>query len=156
MEKVISGDTLDGVIDNHLTTIDELRKEREEQAREIKRLRKENIEAKRPKTGRLWVKVYKDTDISFLSFRDRGILFSLCQLVDKNKGNYLIDRETGGIITTWAGIGENIGIKDTAHANDICKTLIEKEILIAEPITGTKRGKRFKLNPYYVAVGREK
>lgn len=132
MEKVISGETLDGVIDNHLTTIDELRKEREEQEREIKRLRKENIEAKRPKTGRLWVKVYKDTDMSFLSFRDRGILFSLCQLVDKNKGDYLIDRQTGGIIETWAQLGINIGIKDNAHTAEKCKKLIDKGILIVE------------------------
>ena len=89
-----------------------------------------------------------------MSFRDRGILFSLCQLVDKNKGNYLIDKQTGGIITTWAGIGRNIGINDIAHTSDICRTLVEKEILIVESIPGTTRGKRFKLNPSYVTVGR--
>lgn len=181
MEKVISGETLDGVIDNHLTTIDELRKEREEQEREIKRLRKENFEAKRPKTGRFWVKVYKDSDLSFLSFRDKGILFSLCQLIGKNKGGYLEDRNTGGIIETWSQLGRNIGIKDDAHTRNACKKLEENGILVVEHLSDSffmdnernafnehyfRRDKRmaavlvdkrhFRIDKKYCSIGRDK
>ncbi len=88
---------------------------------------------------------------------DRGVLLSLSQLVDKNsvnKDGYLTDRQTGGIITTWAGIGKNIGIRDISHSSDTCKTLVDKGILIVEPLNETSKRNRFKLNPYYVAVGK--
>lgn len=176
-QKILSCVVMDGVIDNHLTTIDELRKEKEEQAREIKRLRKENIEAKRPKTGRFWVKVYKDSDLSFLSFRDKGILFSLCQLIGKNKGGYLEDKTTGGLIETWSQLGRNIGIKDDAHTRKTCKELEENGVLIVEHLRNGsiedndslehhfRRDKRraanqvdkrhFRINEKFVSIGKE-
>ncbi len=155
-QEIIRGTTLDAIFDNLTTSNDELRRQIEEKDKTIKRLRKENIEIKKPKSKRLWVKVFKDTDISFLSFHDKGILLSLCQLVDKNKGNYLVDRQTGGIITTWAGLGKNIGLRDMTHAGETCRTLVDKGILIVEQIPEALKVKRFKLNPYYVDIGRER
>ena len=121
----ISRINMDGIIDNQLSAI-------EEKNRIIKRQRQEIMEMKKPKSTRFWVKVYKDTDVSFLSFRDRGILFSLCQLVGNNKGGYLEDKYTGGLIETWSQLGRNIGIKDKAHTASYCKKLVDRKILIVE------------------------
>ncbi len=173
----ISRINMDGIIDNQLSTI-------EEKDRIIKNQRRELLEMKKPTSKRFWVKVYKDSDISFLSFRNRGILFSLCQLVGKNKGGYLEDKETGGIIETWAQLGKNIGIKDTAHTSTYCKKLVDSGVLIVERISDCNvsddkvykvlkevyeknhsRGlhpdnaikkRHFRLNPQYVSIGKEK
>ena len=104
-QKILSGVVMDGVVDSLLTDIGELKKELEDEKEKNKKLTKEILEIKKPKSTRFWVKVYKDTDVSFLSFRDRGILFSLCQLVGNNKGGYLEDRKTGGIIGKIAAAG---------------------------------------------------
>ena len=156
-QKVLSGVVMDSVVDNLITQQDKLQKQVEEKDEIIKRLRKEIMDGKKPKEQRLWVKVYKDTDISNLSLNDRGVLLSLCQLVDKNsvnKDGYLTDKKTGGIVTTWTEIGRNIGIGDISHSSDNCKTLIDKGILIVEPLNETSKKKRFRLNPYYVTVGK--
>lgn len=173
----INRSTFDGLVDNHLTTIDELREEITEKDKIIKKQKQEIIQMKKPKTGRFWVKVYKDTDLSELSFRDKGILLSLCQLVGKNKGGYLEDRNTGGLIETWSQLGRNIGIKDNAHTASYCKKLVDREILIVENLNIDKeeyeylkhyfrRDKRkgenlidkrhFRINDKYVSVGKEK
>ncbi len=156
----------------------------EEKNRIIKNQRQEILEMKKPTCKRFWVKVYKDTDVSFLSFRDRGILLSLCQLVGNNKGGYLEDRKTGGIVETWAQLGENIGIKDNSHTADTCKALVDKGILIVENITGYAlkqdeeynafkkmyeknhskglhpdnfiKKRHFRLNQDYISIGRNK
>ena len=130
--RILKAETLDGVVDNHLTIIDELREQNQEKDETIKRQRREILELKNPKSTRFWVKVYKDTDLSCLSFRDRGILFSLCQLVGQNKGGYLEDKTTGGLIETWSQLGRNIGIKDDAHTRNACKKLEENGILVVE------------------------
>lgn len=187
----ISRINMDGIVDNHLTTIDELRasneekdKTIEEKDKTIRKLTKEIMDLKKPVEARFWVKVYKDSDISFLSFHDRGILFSLCQLVGKNKGSYLEDKKTGGIIETWAQLGKNIGIGDYSHTAECCKRLVDKGILIVEPINDTLngvvngheitdyfynknhkqcnnkehyiRGRHFRLNPSHVSIGVDK
>ena len=157
-QKILSGVVMDGVVDSLLTDIGELKNELEDEKEKNKKLTKEILEIKKPKSTRFWVKVYKDTDVSFLSFRDRGILFSLCQLVGNNKGGYLEDRKTGGIIGTWALLGKNIGIGDYTHTADKCKKLVERGILIVEPINDKRhiRGGYFRLNPSYVSIGAEK
>ena len=133
----LSRENFDGVVDNQLTTIDELRADNEEKDKVIKKQRQEILDLKKPKEARFWVKVYKDSDLSFLSFRDKGILFSLCQLIGRNKGGYLEDRNTGGIIETWSQLGRNIGNKDKEHTADKCKMLVDKGILIVENYTVT-------------------
>lgn len=166
----ISRENLDGVLDVLLT-------ERDESRKQIKSLRRENMGLKKPRSIRFWVKVYKDTDLSFLSFRDKGILFSLCQLVGKNKGGYLEDRNTGGIIETWSQLGRNIGIKDDAHTRNACKKLEENGVLIVEHLRNGsiedndslehhfRRDKRraanqvdkrhFRINEKFVSIGKE-
>ena len=173
----ISRINMDGIIDNQLSVI-------EEKDRIIKKQRQEILEMKKPKSTRFWVKVYKDTDVSLLSFRDRGILFSLCQLVGNNKEGYLEDKKTGGLIETWALLGENIGINDNSHTAEKCKALVDKGILIVESIGGhdlkydgrhnafkemyeknhTKslhpdnfiKKRHFRLNQDYISIGRNK
>lgn len=134
----ISRENFDGVIDSLMTERDDLRADNEEKDRLIKKQRQEILDLKKPKEARFWVKVYKDSDLSFLSFRDKGILFSLCQLIGKNKGGYLEDRNTGGIIETWSQLGRNIGIKDDAHTRNACKRLEDKGILIVEHISNER------------------
>ena len=135
------------------------------------------MELKKPKSTKFWVKVYKDTDVSFLSFRDRGILFSLCQLVGNNKGGYLEDKTTGGLIETWSQLGRNIGIRDNAHTSSYCKKLVDREILIVENLNIDKEfykdlnhyfrrdkrrventidKRRFRIKDKYVSIGKEK
>ena len=177
----ISRENFDGVIDSLMTDRDELRKQLEEKDKQNKKLIQENMNLKKPKEARFWVKVYKDSDLSFLSFRDKGILFSLCQLIGKNKGGYLEDRNTGGIIETWSQLGRNIGIKDDAHTRNACKRLEDKGILIVEHISNERlmsselnyqhehlfrRDKRraavlvdkrhFRINNQYCSIGRDK
>ena len=174
----ISRANFDGVVDNQLTTIDELRADNEEKDKVIKKQRQEILDLKKPKEARFWVKVYKDSDLSFLSFRDKGILFSLCQLIGRNKGGYLEDRKTGGIIETWAQLGRNIGIKDDAHTRNACKKLEENGILVVEHLSNGfikdndslehyfRRDKRraanlvekrhFRINKKYCSIGRDK
>ncbi len=135
-QKILSGVVMDGVVDSLLTDKGKLTKELEDEKENKKKLIKEIMELKKPKSTKFWVKVYKDTDVSFLSFRDRGILFSLCQLVGNNKGGYLEDKKTGGLIETWAQLGGNIGIKDNAHTAKKCEKLVDKGILIVEDMDG--------------------
>lgn len=137
-QKILSGVVMDGVVDGLLTDKDKLTKELEDEKENNKKLIKEIMELKKPKSTKFWVKVYKDSDLSFLSFRDKGILFSLCQLIGKNKGGYLEDRNTGGIIETWSQLGRNIGIKDDAHTRNACKRLEDKGILIVEHISNER------------------
>jgi hypothetical protein len=85
--RILKAETMDGVIDKLITDNEEKDRTIEEKDKTIKKQIREIMELKKPKSTRFWVKVYKDTDISFLSFRDRGILFSLCQLVGKNAIN---------------------------------------------------------------------
>ena len=145
----IKRENFDGVLDVLMTERDGLRADNEEKDRLIKKQRQEILDLKKPKEARFWVKVYKDSDLSFLSFRDRGVLFSLCQLVGKNKGGYLEDRNTGGIIETWSQLGRNIGIKDDKHTRKICKRLEDNEILIVEHVNSS-----FRLNQKYVSIGK--
>lgn len=176
--RILKAETLDGVVHNHLTTIDGLREQNQEKDETIKRQRQEILELKKPKSTRFWVKVYKDTDLSCLSFRDRGILFSLCQLVGQNKGGYLEDKTTGGLIETWSQLGRNIGIKDDAHTRNACKKLEENGILVVEHLRNGsiedndffehyfRRDKRraavlvekrhFRIDNQYCSIGREK
>ena len=173
----ISRENFDGVVDNQLTTIDKLRADNEEKDKVIKKQRQEILNLKKPRSTRFWVKVYKDTDLSFLSFRDKGILFSLCQLIGRNKGGYLEDRNTGGIIETWSQLGRNIGIKDDAHTRNACKKLEENGVLIVEHLRNGsiedndslehhfRRDKRrtanqvdkrhFRINEKFVSIGKE-
>ena len=177
----ISRENFDGVIDSLMTDRDELRKQLEEKDKQNKKLIQENMNLKKPKEARFWVKVYKDSDLSFLSFRDKGILFSLCQLIGKNKGGYLEDRNTGGIIETWSQLGRNIGIKDDAHTRNACKKLEENGILVVEHLSDSfvmdnemnsfnehhfRRDKRraavmvdkrhFRIDKKYCSIGRDK
>ncbi|MDY6290079.1 MAG: hypothetical protein SPL86_01180 [Succiniclasticum sp.] len=173
----ISRENFDGVVDNQLTTIDKLRADNEEKDKVIKKQRQEILNLKKPRSIRFWVKVYKDTDLSFLSFRDKGILFSLCQLIGRNKGGYLEDRNTGGIIETWSQLGRNIGIKDDAHTRNACKKLEENGVLIVEHLRNGsiedndslehhfRRDKRraanqvdkrhFRINEKFISIGKE-
>lgn len=183
-QKILSGVVMDGVVDGLLTDKGKLTKELEDEKEKNKKLIKEIMEMKKPKSTRFWVKVYKDTDVSFLSFRDRGILFSLCQLVGNNKEGYLEDKKTGGLIETWALLGENIGIKDNSHTAEKCKALVDKGILIVESIGGHDlkydgmhnafkemyeknhakslhpdnfiKKRHFRLNQDYISIGRNK
>lgn len=177
----IRRENFDGVIDSLMTDRDELRKQLEEKDKQNKKLIQENMNLKKPKEARFWVKVYKDSDLSFLSFRDKGILFSLCQLIGKNKGGYLEDRNTGGIIETWSQLGRNIGIKDDAHTRNACKKLEENGILVVEHLSDSfvmdnewnafnehyfRRDKRraavlvdkrhFRIDKKYCSIGRDK
>ena len=174
----ISRENFDGVIDSLMTDRDELRKQLEEKDKQNKKLIQENMNLKKPKEARFWVKVYKDSDLSFLSFRNKGILFSLCQLIGKNKGGYLEDRNTGGIIETWSQLGRNIGIKDDAHTRNACKKLEENGILVVEHLSNDsirdndffehyfRRDKRraavlvdkrhFRIDKKYCSIGRDK
>lgn len=177
----ISRENFDGVIDSLMTDRDELRKQLEEKDKQNKKLIQENMNLKKPKEARFWVKVYKDSDLSFLSFRNKGILFSLCQLIGKNKGGYLEDRNTGGIIETWSQLGRNIGIKDDAHTRNACKKLEENGILVVEHLSDSfvmnnewnafnehyfRRDKRraavlvdkrhFRIDKKYCSIGRDK
>lgn len=176
-QKILSGVVMDGVVDGLLTDIGKLTKELEDEKENNKKLIKEIMELKKPKSTKFWVKVYKDIDVSFLSFRDRGILFSLCQLVGKNKGGYLEDKTTGGLIETWSQLGRNIGIKDDAHTRKTCKELEENGVLIVEHLRNGsiedndslehhfRRDKRraanqfdkrhFRINEKFVSIGKE-
>ncbi|MEE3396262.1 MAG: hypothetical protein VZR04_02845, partial [Succiniclasticum sp.] len=60
-QKILSGVVMDGVVDSLLTDIGELKKELEDEKEKNKKLTKEILEIKKPKSTRFWVKVYKDT-----------------------------------------------------------------------------------------------
>lgn len=154
--RILKAETMDGVIDKLITDNEEKDRAIEEKDKTIKKQIREIMELKKPKSTRFWVKVYKDTDISFLSFRDRGILFSLCQLVGKNKDGYLEDKRTGGLIETWAQLGKNIGIKDNAHTADKCKKLVDKGILIVEDMDGRDFNKNEGYNEWKEAYSKNK